>query len=62
MEYWVSSAPHETWGGAEFGGDLMMIQDSQDIFLFHVSGDVTEITGVNDVEKGYDSLDYPSNT
>jgi hypothetical protein len=55
--YFVSSSPNEQWGASQTKGNFTL-GHSQNICLFHVSDNVTNVAGVYDTEFEFDYLYY----
>jgi hypothetical protein len=55
--YFLSTSPFETWRATQTDGNFT-IGNSQNISLFHISDNVTFVTGNYNIERGFDSLYY----
>jgi hypothetical protein len=56
-ECFVSSSPHETWAASSHGGNFT-IQSSQSVRLFHISDQITTVTGRCNVDSEHQQLMY----
>jgi hypothetical protein len=55
--YFVSTSPYEQWSASKTKGNFSL-DNNQDICLFHVANNITEVAGSYDIEMSFDFLYY----